>query len=81
MHKLSNDILHILVPNRMKANKSFNLNLFDNNFKFPDIFSLISQLYEIGEILLYQHIFYVVQHPIYMSKTTTKNFTPECYFS
>src|SRR6218665_2529184 len=36
MHKLSNDVSHILMPNRMKASQIFNLS--DNNFKFTDNF-------------------------------------------
>jgi len=58
-HKLSNDILHLFIPNRVKAKKSFNLS--DNNFKFPDNIYLYYQTnnisYKIGEILLYQHTF------------------------
>ena len=50
-----------------RPQKSFNLS--DNNFIFPDNLQVISQSnnisYEIGEILLYQHTFHALQHPIY----------------
>lgn len=88
MHKLSNKILHMWMPNRMKAKTYFNLSY--NNFKFPYNFWLISQtnkkiIINNGNLtlyisLLYKHTFHVVQHPIYWYMPTIlaiETFTPE----